>query len=187
MSDYGEVFGNPGHRPIDPSKPPRVGKRAPRGRARTLSDFLGNLSTSDLNEALGRSPGPVRTRPVTPPRSSSYRRPDPKPDNASLDSDIETDDPNANPQLNLFPDDEYSQISEPHYIESSRCSSARYHFGDKVLLVSWTNGKTPWMYRGVDKETFFTFLNAPSKGQFINQVLNSYAHGPISAEYAHLV
>lgn len=168
--DYGEVFGTPGSRPIGPNQPPRVSKKGARGRARTLSDFLGNLSERDINEALGRSPRPAPPRSIPTPRAEESTQ----------------EDDNLNPQLSLF-DDEFSQISDLMHFESSRCSAARYHFADRVLLVSWANGKTPWMYTGVDKETFFTFVSAPSKGKFVNAVLNSYAHGPVAAEYAHLI
>lgn len=59
---------------------------------------------------------------------------------------------------------------------SSRCAAARYVFEHEVLLMTWTNGKTPWVYYGVPFEVFTTFLSAPSHGKFVNEVLNNFAH-----------
>lgn len=57
--------------------------------------------------------------------------------------------------------------------ESSRCAAARYHFKDRKLLMTWTNGKTPWIYDDVPKDTFDRFVTSGSKGKYVNTILTS--------------
>jgi hypothetical protein len=65
-------------------------------------------------------------------------------------------------------------------ISSSRCKAVRFDYSESRLLMSWTNGKIAWAYSGVDSLTFDDFVKSESKGKFVNSVLNSYSHSPIT-------
>jgi hypothetical protein len=72
---------------------------------------------------------------------------------------------------------------------SSRCAATRYHYGGSKLLMTWTNGKTPWIYHDVPVTIYQTFVSSPSKGRFVNSTLNNFAHNKIypGEEYAEFV
>jgi hypothetical protein len=59
---------------------------------------------------------------------------------------------------------------------SSRIVQFGYDAEAAVVYVRFTDG-TPWCYRGVPQETWEEFVRAPSKGRFINEVLNHYDYG----------
>jgi len=73
--------------------------------------------------------------------------------------------------------------------ESSRCAAARYHYSGKKLLMTWTNGKTPWIYHEVPVSVYATFISSPSKGRFVNSTLNNFAHNKIypGNEYSEFI
>jgi hypothetical protein len=58
---------------------------------------------------------------------------------------------------------------------SSRVAAIRYHFKDKVLMVTWRNGKTPYIYEGVPLTMYSEMISADSVGKYINMVLHGGA------------
>lgn len=59
--------------------------------------------------------------------------------------------------------------------QSTRVARFRYNFPSMGLEVDWTNGKNNgFMYSGVPESTFRDFSSAPSKGKFVNEVLNTF-------------
>lgn len=64
--------------------------------------------------------------------------------------------------------------------QSSRIAATRYHIPDSKMLVTWTNGKTPYIYHGVDKDRYNYFVrSSPSKGQYVNNVLNDFSYNKL--------
>ena len=58
---------------------------------------------------------------------------------------------------------------------STRVASFRYNFATMELEVDWTNGKNNgFTYSGVPESTYREFIAAPSKGMFVNDVLNNF-------------
>ena len=60
--------------------------------------------------------------------------------------------------------------------ESSRVAAYQYDYTGEQLRVTWTNGKAPWVYEGVNSTIFSSFDAAPSKGKYINSTLNFTNH-----------
>ena len=84
------------------------------------------------------------------------------------------------------PVEEVSEISE---FDSTRCAASRYHFEDSKMFMSWTNGKTPWIYHDVPFPIYTSFVSAPSQGKFVNSTLNLFAHNKLfpGMQYANYV
>jgi len=55
---------------------------------------------------------------------------------------------------------------------SSRVAAIRYHFEDRVLMVSWRNGKTPYIYKGVPPTMYIDLITAASVGKAIDTMLH---------------
>jgi hypothetical protein len=66
-------------------------------------------------------------------------------------------------------------------VASTRVASMRYDDGLRQVQVRFADG-TPWVYEDVPEEVYEMFLAAPSKGRFINDVLNDYPyrHGGVN-------
>jgi hypothetical protein len=62
-------------------------------------------------------------------------------------------------------------------VASSRITEMGYDDLSATVYVRFPNGRA-WQYRNVPPEVWQEFVEAPSKGQFIHQVLNHYDHGP---------
>lgn len=67
-------------------------------------------------------------------------------------------------------------VSPWEYPDSSRVKAYQWDASMQQLRVRFIKYNTPWVYDNVDLATFQTFDAAPSKGKFINQVLNSYPY-----------
>ena len=70
-------------------------------------------------------------------------------------------------------------VSDVAEFDSSRCAASRYHFNDKKLFMTWTNGKTPWIYHDVPVTVYSDFVSSGSKGKYVNAVLNLYGHNKL--------
>ena len=70
-------------------------------------------------------------------------------------------------------------VSDVAEFDSSRCAASRYHFNDKKLFMTWTNGKTPWIYHEVPVTVYSDFVSSGSKGKYVNAVLNLYSHNKL--------
>ncbi len=62
-------------------------------------------------------------------------------------------------------------------VASSRITEMGYDSETASVYVRFTDG-TAWCYRNVPEEVWNQFVSAPSKGRFINQVLDGYQNGP---------
>ena len=62
-------------------------------------------------------------------------------------------------------------------VASSRISDMGYDAENAVVYVRFSDG-TPWCYRDIPEEVWGQFVEAPSKGRFIHDVLDHYDHGP---------
>ena len=82
-----------------------------------------------------------------------------------------------------------SSFSEVHIYNSSRCQASRYHIEDSKVLMTWTNGKTPWIYHDVPVSVYSDLVSSSSAGKFINSTMNMFAHNNLFSgdKYADLV
>lgn len=62
-------------------------------------------------------------------------------------------------------------------VESSRVATFRYLEKRGELQVHWKNRPEMWSYYDVPLSVYKRFVNAASKGQFVNSVLNRYDYG----------
>lgn len=61
-------------------------------------------------------------------------------------------------------------------VVSSRITEMGYDADYAIVYVRFTDGKG-WSYRDVPEDIWDEFVSSPSKGRFINQVLNNYDYG----------
>ena len=62
-------------------------------------------------------------------------------------------------------------------VASSRISEMGYEVDTATVYVRFTKDGKAWEYRNVPPDVWDQFVAAPSKGGFIHQVLDRYAHG----------
>ena len=77
----------------------------------------------------------------------------------------------------LGPDGEV--VSDVYTFESTRCAASRYHYPDNKLLMTWANGKTPWIYHEVPVTVYTDLVSASSAGRYVNSVLNMFSHNKL--------
>jgi hypothetical protein len=70
-------------------------------------------------------------------------------------------------------------VSEVDVFDSSRCAASRYYYPENKLFMTWTNGKTPWIYHEVPVTVYSDFVSSSSKGKFVNSVLNLFTHNKL--------
>ena len=62
--------------------------------------------------------------------------------------------------------------------DSSRVASAQFSPARRQLIVSWTNGRQPYIYDAVPPVVWSGFIEAGSAGRFVNTTLNTYPYRP---------
>lgn len=60
--------------------------------------------------------------------------------------------------------------------DSSRVAYGTYDDVKKELELEWKNQKSPYIYSGISPQTWAAMKRAPSAGQFVSRVLNSYPY-----------
>lgn len=85
-----------------------------------------------------------------------------------------------------YGDGDGDYISPWAFPDSSRVSAYQWDEGKQQLRVRFVKYATPWVYEHIDLAVFQMFDAAPSKGKFINQVLNSYPYRRASDEEEQL-
>lgn len=149
MSDTGDSTGNPG----------------PPGRSRRVSPRDPNRLSGIVGKALGRYNDPAIERSF----NRTFGSPAPSYEGEVSDEGEAYDDDD-----DVGSDGDVSEVIS--FPDSSRCAAARYHHRDQKLLMSWTNGKTPWIYHDVPVSVYTSFLSARSPGGYVNAVLNEFTH-----------
>lgn len=137
-----------------------TGNPGPPGRSRRVSPRDPNRLSGIVGKALGRYDDPAIERSF----NRTFGSPAPPSEGESSDAGADSD-------------DEVSEVVS--YPGSSRCAASRYHRRDQKLLMSWTNGKTPWIYHDVPVSVYASFVSAPSHGRYVNAVLNNYSHNKL--------
>jgi hypothetical protein len=66
-------------------------------------------------------------------------------------------------------------------VNSSNVAEIGYDSDNMVAYVSFISNGTTYWYAGVDVDTWESFLNSPSKGQFVWRVFRNGGY-----EYGHL-
>jgi hypothetical protein len=77
-------------------------------------------------------------------------------------------------------------VSPWSFPDSSRVQAYQWDEQKQQLRVRFIKYSTPWVYENIDLAVFQMFDAAPSKGRFINQVLNSYPYRRASDEEEQL-
>jgi hypothetical protein len=65
----------------------------------------------------------------------------------------------------------------PSATEDEKLLGTRYG----TVFVRFIKNKTPWKYMNVPLNVYESFAASPSKGKFINQVLNNYSYSRVTA------
>lgn len=80
---------------------------------------------------------------------------------------------------NNHPPDESSRVSAFKFIPVTEKGYGNMY---GTIFVRFHKYETPWKYTDVPLTTYESFFSSPSKGVFINDVLNKYPYGRVSGD-----